>query len=227
MGNFREIYDNIYQIGGSNISHPADCSIYLVKIATAEFVMIDCGAGESVDGLVNNIRTIGLDPNGLKALILTHCHIDHIGAAHAFKNQFDCEIIAHQLDSEAIEGRDLTSTAADWYDIKYQPVKIDRMIMGERMTIRLGQVKFECIHTPGHTPGSISVFCDLNGTKVLFGQDIHGPFDPSFGSNIDHWKISMNKLLDMNPDILCEGHYGVFQPKVEVRRYIEGYISKY
>lgn len=227
MANSKIICDNVHQIGGSSISHPADCSIYILEIGSDEFVMIDCGAGESYDDLVKNIRSIGLNPEGLKALILTHCHIDHIGSAHTFNEHYGCQVIAHKLDANAIEGRNNSLTAAEWYDITYQPVKIDHLLSNESEVIQFGEVNFVCIHTPGHTPGSISVYCDLDRARVLFGQDIHGPFDPTFGSDIEQWKTSMQKLLDLNADILCEGHYGVYQPKDEVRRFIEGYLSKY
>jgi glyoxylase-like metal-dependent hydrolase (beta-lactamase superfamily II) len=188
--------------------------------------MIDCGAGESFDELTENIASLGLEPDRLQALILTHCHIDHTGAAHMFKKRFGCEIIAHLRDSEAILGRDKLKSAASWYALDYQPVTIDTIMSGEFLKKRFGDVDFNCVHTPGHTPGSISVYCDLGGTRILFGQDIHGPFDASFGSNLDDWKLSMHKLLELDADILCEGHYGVYQPKSEVRKYIEGYLER-
>jgi len=62
---------------------------------------------------------------------------------------------------------------------------------------------------------------------VLFGQDVHGPFDPSFGSDIDEWRRSMKRLIEMEADILCEGHFGVFKPAEAVRRYIAGCLDNH
>ena len=59
------------------------------------------------------------------------------------------------------------------------------------------------------------------GKKILFGQDLHGPFTKDFLSDLQAYQNSMEKLLDIEADILCEGHFGVFQPAKEVRRYIE------
>ncbi len=221
------IRDKVYQIGGSGLSKPSDCSIYLVKVSDSESVMIDCGAGESFEELIKNIKSIRLKPEGLKALILTHCHIDHIGAAAKFKKRYGCEIIAHARDLNAIEGRDSMKTAAAWYALDYQPVAVDTVVSGDFFKKQIGEIEFNFIHTPGHTPGSISVYCDIDGVRILFGQDIHGPFDPSFGSDINDWKESMKKLLKLEADILCEGHFGVYQPKEEVKNYIEGYLRKY
>ena len=54
-----------------------------------------------------------------------------------------------------------------------------------------------------------------------FGQDIHGPFNPSWGSNIGQWKKSMQKLLELKADILCEGHFGIYRPASRVQGYID------
>jgi glyoxylase-like metal-dependent hydrolase (beta-lactamase superfamily II) len=189
--------------------------------------MIDSGAGESFKRLIENIRSIGLEPQNLKALVLTHCHIDHIGSANEFKKQFGCKIFAHKLDADAIEGRDIDKTAATWYGVDYQPVKIDEVLSQALESTKIGDTEFNFIHTPGHTPGSISVYCDIDGKRVLFGQDIHGPFDAAFGSDVNQWKESMQKLLELKADILCEGHYGVYQPNKEVERYIKEYLDKH
>ncbi|HPF44633.1 MAG TPA: MBL fold metallo-hydrolase, partial [Syntrophomonadaceae bacterium] len=80
------------------------------------------------------------------------------------------------------------------------------------------------LHTPGHTPGSLSIFCQYDGLKVLFGQDIHGPFNEEWGSDKNEWRRSLRRLLTLDADILCEGHFGIYQPASEVRRYIESYL---
>jgi len=188
---------------------------------------MDSGAGKSFDKLVKNIELVGLEPQKLKALILTHCHIDHIGAVNLFKTKFDLTIFAHEKDSEAIEGKDISRTAASWYGVEYSPIILDYKFSEPLEELTIGDIAFNCLYTPGHTPGSISVYCDISGKRVLFGQDIHGPFDESFGSNIEDWKKSMQKLLDIEADILCEGHFGIYQPKEEVKRYIESYLRRY
>ena len=41
------------------------------------------------------------------------------------------------------------------------------------------------------------------------------------------WRESMNKLLALNADILCEGHFGIYDGKDKVRRYIESYVRQF
>jgi hypothetical protein len=69
------------------------------------------------------------------------------------------------------------------------------------------------------------VYLDRGGKRILFGQDIHGPFLDIFRSDMSLWKKSMEKLLALDADILCEGHFGIFQPKEHVIRYIKRYLK--
>jgi hypothetical protein len=65
---------------------------------------------------------------------------------------------------------------------------------------------------------------DSKEGRVLFGQDIHGPFDPSFGSDVAAFRVSMQEVVALEADILCEGHYGVYRGRDEVRRFIHEHL---
>jgi glyoxylase-like metal-dependent hydrolase (beta-lactamase superfamily II) len=67
----------------------------------------------------------------------------------------------------------------------------------------------------------MAVYIDA-GRRVLFGQDVHGPYFLK-GSNAEQARVSLQRLIDLEADILCEGHFGIYEPKEEVKRYIEGY----
>jgi glyoxylase-like metal-dependent hydrolase (beta-lactamase superfamily II) len=135
--------------------------------------------------------------------------------------------VIHDLDADAVEEGDPVRTAANWYETSFPPTKMDRRLKGDHEILRFAGQELHCLHAPGHTPGSISVYLDRGGKRILFGQDIHGPFMSNFGSNIEHWKQSMNKLLALQADILCEGHFGIFQPREKVEQYIQGYLRQY
>ena len=95
------VWHDVYIVGDSEISDLDDCSIYL--IAGPELILIDSGAGRSFQRLVQNIESLGFDAEKLSTVIVTHSHIDHIGALSQFRDQFGARIIAHELDAEAIE----------------------------------------------------------------------------------------------------------------------------
>jgi len=221
-----EIISGVYLVGGPNVTLAEDAAVYLLDFA-GNLVMIDSGAGRSSSQIVRNIEMLGLNPVSLTHVILTHCHIDHIGSAPYFRKQFGSKILIHELDAQAFETGDPVKTAANWYGTTFPPTKIDQKIKGAQEVLKFGNDELHCLHTPGHTPGSISIYLERSGKRILFGQDIHGPFNKAFGSDIAVWKKSMQTLLGLDADILCEGHFGIFQPKNKVREYIERYLEEY
>ncbi len=226
MGKATVIAEGIYLIGGPDVSRSDDATSFIIDFCS-ELVMIDAGAGGSSRILRKNIEDAGLDPKKISTLILTHNHIDHVGSASYFKREFGCKIVMHDLDADAVEEGDSVKTAASCYGTFLTPLPVDIRLKEEDEVLRFGAEELHCVHTPGHTPGSLSIYLDRAGKRVLFGQDIHGPFLEIFGSDIGKWKESMKKLLAIEADILCEGHFGIFQPKEDVKRYISGYLKNY
>jgi glyoxylase-like metal-dependent hydrolase (beta-lactamase superfamily II) len=226
LGSAELIHDGIHLVGGGSLSHFQDATSFVVECGD-ELVMIDSGAGKGAQAIERNIRGIPLDPDRISYLILTHCHVDHIGAAKHFQDAYHCRVAAHELDAEAIQTGDPSLTAASWYGMKLPRMQVDRLLHGEHEVLAVGGAELHCIHTPGHTPGSIGIYLDRGGKRVLFGQDIHGPFSREFNSNIDDWRESMEKLIGLGADILCEGHFGIFSGKKRVESYIRGYLDQY
>lgn len=225
MSGANEICDRVYAVGGPGLSSGDDCCIYLID-AGIELVLIDSGAGRGLDAVLRNVRAAGYEPHLISHVIATHCHIDHIGGLAPLVNLYGPKVIAHELDRSGIEEVRDDLTAARMYGIAYAPVKVDILIKGEQEALRIGDLDFNLVHTPGHTPGSISVYIDTQDGRVLFGQDIHGPFMPSWGSDLAVWRRSMERLIALDADILCEGHAGVYRGE-RVKKYIESYLRRY
>jgi glyoxylase-like metal-dependent hydrolase (beta-lactamase superfamily II) len=216
-----KVWGDIYIVGSADISHPYDCCIYLID--SAEILLIDSGAGLSFEKIANNIERLGLDPGNIKTVIATHAHIDHIGSLRRFQEKYHAQIMAHELDADAIESG--IGVAAEAYGVDYLPCTIDVRLSGDTQTLRLGNHQMNIVHIPGHTPGSVAVYIDIDGKRVLFGQDIHGPYLPEWGADRKLAAASLQKLIDLKADILCEGHFGIYQPAEDVRRYIEYYMD--
>jgi glyoxylase-like metal-dependent hydrolase (beta-lactamase superfamily II) len=96
------VWKDVYAIGGPDISDPLDCCIYLIN-AGGELVLIDSGTGRSCNQLVDNISSLGFNPKQLKVILITHAHIDHIGALAYFQEKYYVKLIAHELDAPAIK----------------------------------------------------------------------------------------------------------------------------
>lgn len=216
-----KVYKDVYMVGGAELSHSYDCSIYLLD--AGDLVLIDAGAGESFDRLVANIKSLGLNPEKIKAVLVTHAHIDHIGSLHRFREECGAEVIAHEADADAIErGR---GVAAEAYGVDYIPCHVDIRIKGAKDSLRFGNYELKVVHIPGHTPGSVAAYVDIDESRILFGQDIHGPYYREWGADPFRAKVSLQKLIDLKADILCEGHFGIYQPADAVEGYIRGYLE--
>ena len=59
----------------------------------------------------------------------------------------------------------------------------------------------------------------------LFGQDVRGPIYPDLKSNVEDYQWSLRLVLDLDADILCEGHYGIFREREKVREFIEQFLD--
>lgn len=221
----RFICDGLWQVGGASMSDERDCLVYALDLGA--LVLIDCGAGPGWPSIRDEIRAAGLDPDGIHTLLLTHGHVDHIGAAHRIRAEIGCRVVAHAGDLEAIQTGDPVRTASGWYNLSLPGCPVDHVMTGAREALDFPGGALTLIHTPGHTPGSLVALATLEGRKVLFGQDIHGPFHPDFDSDVDLWRRSMETVLGLEADVLCEGHFGVFQPAARVRSFIEGQLREH
>jgi glyoxylase-like metal-dependent hydrolase (beta-lactamase superfamily II) len=224
---YTEVCAGIYLIGGSGYSHGNDCCVYLLD-GGGKYALIDCGAGAGSGKILDCINKLVKDPHSVLYIILTHGHIDHIGGLKGLLRELpQAKTVAHRFELDAIELGDDKLTAAEWYNIDYSGVPVDLVLEKNNHVLEIGQMKLNCLYTPGHTPGGISPYLDWQGQRILFGQDIHGPFNQRFGSNLHHWKDSMEGLLALKADILCEGHFGVIHGKKAVEKFISGYVRQF
>lgn len=106
-------------------------------------------------------------------------------------------------------------------------IKADEMtsnIPGSRDDIPLGSRVIQAIHAPGHSPGSLVYLTASEGMNILLAQDVHGPIHPDLRSNAEDYQRSLQLILSLEADILCEGHYGVYQGKKEVADFIKQFL---
>jgi glyoxylase-like metal-dependent hydrolase (beta-lactamase superfamily II) len=219
-----EITTEVYQVGGRGFTSPDDAAIYLVAVE-GEAVLIDSGCGHAMDLLLANIESTGTPLATIRQLLLTHCHFDHTGGAAALRRRLNCAVIAHALDAQVIETGDPVVSAASWYGDRLSSCIVDRKLDQPREIQRVGTRVIEALHIPGHSPGSVVYLFESGEKRILFAQDVHGPLHPDLRSNARDYQASLRRLLEIEADILCEGHYGIFSGKSEVADFIERFIA--
>ncbi len=207
------ITERVYLVGGYGygLSALGDCNVYLVD-GGDEYALIDTGGGRGVPQILRNMEADGLKPERLSHILVTHCHFDHIGGNRELRDQLGAQVICHQEDKEAIEtlGELSLYSMARERGLEFQPCPVDRTLEdGE--TLRVGEVEIGAVHTPGHTPGCLSFTLEEKGGLAVFTGDIassngrlgyiNGP-----GFNLDHWKASVKRLLELKPTYMFPGH---------------------
>jgi glyoxylase-like metal-dependent hydrolase (beta-lactamase superfamily II) len=218
------IKNNLWQVGGMGLTDPSDAAIYLVRFGD-KAALVDAGTGRDHLQLRKNIAEC-LEPDvQLEYLLLTHCHFDHTGGAQAVRDQYDCRIVAHELDAIYLESGDNRVTGAAWYGARLEPFAVDVRLQGKESTLVIGSGTVTAIHCPGHSPGSVAYTTEIDGQLVLFGQDAQGPLHSDLLSDEKQYLDSLARLLNLQADLLLEGHFGVIETKQDVREFIENCIT--
>lgn len=195
----------VYEVGGPHLTDKKDCSVFLIRDEPS--ILIDCGTPDGIPGLAKNLQSIDVKASEIKMLIGTHCHYDHVAGAAALKEFTPLTFCMHTLDREAVEkGDDLATVSRSHFNLPFPPVKVDRELQdGE--TIGLKNCRIKVIHTPGHTPGHVSVLATWQDFACLFaGEAVWGGFDPAFYAGIETWRASLEKILAEEFDVMVWGH---------------------
>ncbi len=218
-----EITSEIFQVGGPDLTSQNDAAVFLIKFE-GHASLVDAGCGGDPEPLFENIRSCGVTPEQIEYLLITHCHIDHTGGARNVREITGCMTVAHELDAVYLEEGNNLVTAAGWYGQHIEPCTVDHKLASDSVQVLLGDRNITAIHIPGHSPGSVAYMMDSDGQRVLFGQDVHGPLHPVLKSDQNDYAKSLRKLAELDADILCEGHFGIFRGKKEVRKFIESFL---
>lgn len=124
---------------------------------TMEGMIID--PGDEAGKILARVKAKKLD---IKLIVLTHGHIDHVTALPEVREATGAEVAVHAADAGFLRGQRRDSIMG----FDYPEVPVDRLLQGgDRLTI--GGLDFLVLHTPGHTPGGIS----LLGPGVVFTGD--------------------------------------------------------
>ena len=159
-----------------------------------EAVLVDasCETEDEQQQVLTFIQELDLE---VVHLLLTHAHVDHIFGCHFFEQQFDMRFVAHEAARPFIERAEEQATA---FGVKVTPPSVPTTWLGEGDTVTFGNTTLEVLHTPGHSPDSIS-FVDRASQQALTGDVL---FQNSIGRTQGLPQTSRDQLLQSITDKL-------------------------
>ena len=178
-----------------------NCSVFGDE-ATREALVVD--PGDQIEDVLEIVRRHGLT---VKAIVITHAHIDHIGGAAKLKQATGAPVYMNANDAELQEMMDVQ---AGWLGVRTPAaVEIDAGARdGDKLVV--GTAEFHVLHTPGHTQGSISLWIPSEGKLVagdtLFRDSI-GRTDLPGGDGRQILRSIHDKLLGLPEEtVVIPGH---------------------
>lgn len=191
-----KIVDNIYAVKDAFVN------MYLIKDSTG-YIAID--AGKDMDVVSAELQKLNIDANNVVAVFLTHTDMDHVAGLPLFKN---ARIYFSKEEEMMLTGKK--------QKIPFYSNSIGRknyILLEDRQTVNIGNIKIFCILTEGHTSGSM---CYQVNEKYLFTGDILSLNAGKIGTSVKFFDLdhdmadrSISKITKLTGvEFIFSGHHG-------------------
>lgn len=214
---------------------------FLVK-GPQKHILVDTGLPGSEERIFRQLKQHDINKDDIGLIIVTHAHIDHFGSAGRLQKLLKVPILAHKLDEKYyLEGKANVATMKpnkpQWKLFKLmvekqttKPFKPDILLEGDaEYDLQAWGTKGKVIHTPGHTPGSLSVILEsgevivmdmLASGILLGGLMFHSRVKhPPFHDNLKQLRNSFDKVFAEKGERYYLGHGGPVNRKQMIKYY--------
>ena len=196
---------------------------YLIREKAA--VLIDSGGPGKAGRILKMLAGQDLDPTEVKLMVMTHGHWDHVGSARDLKELTGAKLALHGAEQDWLEGPRkvmppgvtgrgrFMNRVGSWLLplVNFPAARVDVVLGGEDYPLSEYGVEGRIIHTPGHSPGSVSVLLDSGdcfvGDAAMNGWPMRkGPGLPVLAEDIPQLKASWRRLLNLGARTVYPGH---------------------
>ena len=185
--------------------------------------IIDAGWRIHARRVLDYLGQLGYAPDRVQRLISTHYHLDHIGGMAGLQRATGVRVDAHHIEVpnlSRVSGHNIPNPVQQWWlkpllwpaiAALHPPVipKVDPLHDGDFLALMGGA---RVVHTPGHTPGSISLHFPNEGVLIVAdalqrrGDRLYLP-SRFFSSDMDAARESVRKLSGLDFDTICFSHF--------------------
>lgn len=183
------------------------------------FTLIDCGLAGRLEVLELKLKGLGAHFSDIEQLVLTHCHLDHVGTASELQRLTNVPTMVHQLDAPIVRGEAVVAEPqlSDWERQLHERIAgnmlpaplahVDREL-ADGDVIKMGH-DATVVHVPGHTDGSVALYVATR--RLLFTGDAAAsvgtrPIVGVFNVDPERARESFRKMAALEPESVCFGH---------------------
>jgi hydroxyacylglutathione hydrolase len=187
-------------------------NVYVVK--DKGVVMIDGGAPKKGRAFLKGLDAIGINPEEIQLIILTHAHWDHIGSAAEIKELTGAKVVLHKYEVHWLEeslkpmppgvtvwGK-ISTKLFSWTivpSVHIKPTKVDIALGKELFPLMEYGISGRIVHTPGHSSGSVSVL--LSSGEAFVGDMAMNKFPlrlwPGMPIYAENWPMLLNSWQEL------------------------------
>lgn len=202
------IVGNTYYVGVRGLS-------VLVVRTSAGLILFDGALPQSVSGIQENLRSLGMDIRQVRLIVNTHAHFDHAGGIAALARASGATVLASHAGAQALRnGGPLSDdpqfafgTQANAFEV---PPRVRAIDDAEQVT--LGEITLTAHYTPGHTPGATTwTWRDCAGGQcldVVYADSLNAVSAPeySFTPIAAQFERSMDRVGALPCDVIVAVH---------------------
>lgn len=215
-------------------------AVYLARTPRGGFVLLECGPESAMAALESGVRDSGYEMGQLRAVFVTHIHLDHAGAAGALSRRFGAPVYVHPVGAPHLAApKKLLESAGRLYGDRMeelwggmQPTAKEQLrpVANEQVVMEDG-LEIQALHTPGHARHHVAwlledsmVTGDVGGIRVP-GHECVLPPTPPPDIDLGEWGQSLRRIRRLGVQELLLTHFGRFE---DVNRHItelEGHLE--
>ncbi len=236
----RKTMPTIHTIDLNFLNEVAAIAAFAVKDA-AGYTLVECGPFSTHDTLIAGLDKLGIKPNDVHTLLLTHIHFDHAGAAwwwarHGTKVYVHPKGLKHMINPTRL----YASAARIYGDENMEQLwgkmeKIDEYDIAavtDRSRLTIGGNTWVAHHTPGHAShhiawqlGKVVFTGDVGGVKIKGGPVV--PPCPPPDVNVSQWQESIRRLRSLRAETFYLTHYGAVDAQSDHLEQLSGRLERY
>jgi glyoxylase-like metal-dependent hydrolase (beta-lactamase superfamily II) len=203
---------------------PGAIAAYLIPYAHGA-VLVECGPSSTLPALQAGLKAHGFAASDVTDVLLTHIHLDHAGAAGWLARQ-GARIHVHRvgaphlLNPEKLLGsaRRIYGEAMQTLWGEFLPVPPECLIVpGDGDQIEIGNLRFQCVETPGHADHHFAYLIDglcfsgdIGGVRLSGTRHIRLPMPPP-ELHLAKWRLSLQRLSSLPIQRIAPTHFGIFE----------------